>query len=471
MTPVDCRPSCPAVGLSVGATTLTAVIADRVVSGRPVVIRAGLPIDDFVDRVGDPIGIVAADGSVHSGAALLAEALHELARTTAAGRPVPAAVAVAYPGHWGQQAVNALRRALGRVQPWSGPSAQLTLMPDYAAALAALRSDPELPNRGVVAVCDFGATATTITLVDLATATEPVGAPLRYPDFCGDGVDRALLTHVLATAGVTPGSTGTSAIGPLIRLREECRAAKERLSAHTVTAVPGRPAGLRGDIRLTRPELDDIIRTPLAGVPAAVQDMLHRNGIGPTALAAVVSVGGGAAIPAVTTTLSAHLRVPVITRRKPALAAAVGAARMAHDAGQHPEETGIAPADPAPAPVAWSEASDIPDLVPLPWPKPPKSAAVWPRPRFAAAPARAPSPATPWHHRPIVVAAAALMVIAGAGGATALALRGDRGVTPAAPASSVPAEVPAAAAPRAVVAVPAESAIPGLPQLFPPPAG
>jgi hypothetical protein len=96
---------------------------------------------------------------------------------------------------------------------------------------------------------------------------------------------------------------------------------------------------------------------------------------------------------------------------------------------------------------------------------------VWPRPRFAAAPARAPSPATPWHHRPIVVAAAALMVIAGAGGATALALRGDRGVTPAAPASSVPAEVPAAAAPRAVVAVPAESAIPGLPQLFPPPAG
>ncbi|WP_313673616.1 Hsp70 family protein [Mycolicibacterium sp.] len=488
MTPLDSKPSWPAVGLSVGATTLTAVIADRAVTGRPVVIRAGRPIDDFVDRVGDPIGIVAADGSVHSGAALLAEALHELARTAAAGRPVPPAVAVAHPGHWGQQAVNALRRALRRLQPWSDPSAQLTLVPDYAAALAALRSDPDLPNRGVVAVCDFGATATTITLVDLTTAAVPVGAPLRYPDFCGDGVDRALLAHALATAGVTAGSTGTSAIGPLIRLRRECRVAKERLSGQTVTAVPGRPAGLRGDIRLTRPELDDIIGTPLAGVPAAVREMMHRNGIGPTALAAVVSVGGGAAIPAVTTTLSAQLRVPVITRRDPALAAAVGAARMAADtgthagkhagthAGTHAEEPVLAPADPTPAPVAWSEASDIPELVPLPRdlpPMPPKHAAVRQRPRlhFAAEPARAPSPATPWHRRPIVVAAAALMVIAGAGGATALALRSDRAATPAAPASSVPADVPAAAAPRAVVAVPGEPAIPVLPQLFPPPAG
>jgi hypothetical protein len=476
MTPLDSKPSWPAVGLSVGATTLTAVIADRAVTGRPVVIRAGRPIDDFVDRVGDPIGIVAADGSVHSGAALLAEALHELARTAAAGRPVPTAVAVAHPGHWGQQAVNALRRALRRVQPWSDPSAQLTLVPDYAAALAALRSDPDLPNRGVVAVCDFGATATTITLVDLTTAAVPVGAPLRYPDFCGDGVDRALLAHVLATAGVTPGSTGTSAIGPLIQLRGECRAAKERLSGQTVTAVPGRAAGLRRDIRLTRPELDDIIRTPLAGVPAAVREMMHRNGIGPTALAAVVSVGGGAAIPAVTTTLSAQLRVPVITRREPALAAAVGAARMAADAGTHAGEPVLAPADPAPAPVAWSAASDIPDLVPLPRvmpPMPPKPTAVRQRPRlyFAAEPARAPSPATPWHRRPIVVAAAALMVVAGAGGATALALRSDRAATPAAPASSVPAEVPAAAAPPAVVAVPGEPAIPVLPQLFPPPAG
>lgn len=432
---MDCRRSRPAVGLSVGAATLAAVTVGRTVTGRPVVIRDGGVIDGFMDRVGDPIGIVAADGSVHSGAALLAEALHELARTASAGRPVPTAVAVAHPGHWGQEAVAALRRELRRRQPWSGPMAQVTLVPDYVAALAALRSDPELPASGVVAVCDFGASATTITLVDPASATQPVAGPLRYPFFCGDAVDRALLTHVLAAGGVTPGGTGTSAIGPLIRLRGECRAAKERLSTQTVTVVPGRLAGLRGDIRLTRPELDELICDPLAGVAVAIREMLQRNGIRSSALKAVVSVGGGAAIPAVSTTLAARLRVPVVTRREPALAAATGAALIADGAVNQDHETVITAAAPDPPPVAWSQAPAIPEFVPLPRSTPPKAAAVRHRPRldFGPEPARAPSPATPWRCHPLVVAAAALMVIAGAGAATALALRSDHSATPAAP--------------------------------------
>ena len=92
-------PHSPVVGLSVGASTLAAVTATHAVTGRPVVTRAGRPMDDFVDRVGDPVGIVAADGSLHSGAALLADALRELARTASPGQPLPTAVAVAYPGH------------------------------------------------------------------------------------------------------------------------------------------------------------------------------------------------------------------------------------------------------------------------------------------------------------------------------------------------------------------------------------
>jgi hypothetical protein len=85
-------PISPSVGLSIGTSTLAAVTPDRTVAGSPVVNRAGYPIDDFVTRVGDPVGIVAADGSLHSAAALLADALHEIARTATSGRPVPAAV-------------------------------------------------------------------------------------------------------------------------------------------------------------------------------------------------------------------------------------------------------------------------------------------------------------------------------------------------------------------------------------------
>jgi molecular chaperone DnaK (HSP70) len=57
--------------------------------------------------------------------------------------------------------------------------------------------------------------------------------------------------------------------------------------------------------------------------------MLWGNRIPPADLVAVGSVGGGAHIPAVTTALSEHLRVPVITAARPELTAATGAALTA----------------------------------------------------------------------------------------------------------------------------------------------
>jgi actin-like ATPase involved in cell morphogenesis len=427
-----------AVGLSIGSTMLAAVTATGAVTGPPLLTRAGRPIDDFVERVGDPVGIIAADGSRHSGAALLADALRDLARTATAGRPLPADVAVAYPGHWSPAAVEALRRALRRVPPWSANTAQVTLLPGHAAALTALRAEPGLPARGVVAVCDFGGAATTITLVDVTDGFRTIAGPMRCLDFSGELIDRALLTHVLGAAGVTPGGTGTTAISELTRLRAECREAKERLSAQIVTTVAGRPAGLRGDIRLTRTELDAIVREPLTRVVAALLNILRRNGIALTDLTAVASVGGMAAVPAVTTTLSAQLRVPVITARRPSLAAATGAAlcvaRGAADAGA----TVVSPArsrpQPAQPPLAWAHAPDVPDVVPQLSTRP---ARPQPRPRveFAPEPAGAPE-RMPWHRRPLAVAAATLAVIAGAGGATVLALHAD---TSAAPAPALPA--------------------------------
>src|ERR1700742_1693109 len=85
------------VGLSVGATNLTAVAVGRAAVTRSALVtlfpnrplevglpsenarlnadERGLVISGFVDRVGDPVGIVASDGSVHRGEVLLADAL------------------------------------------------------------------------------------------------------------------------------------------------------------------------------------------------------------------------------------------------------------------------------------------------------------------------------------------------------------------------------------------------------------
>ncbi|MDT5254506.1 MAG: hypothetical protein QOH07_3460, partial [Mycobacterium sp.] len=73
-----------ALGLSVGATNLAAVTANRAVTRKPVLTlyrqrppevgvpsenpklnEPGLVITDFVDRVGDPAGIAAADDTTH----------------------------------------------------------------------------------------------------------------------------------------------------------------------------------------------------------------------------------------------------------------------------------------------------------------------------------------------------------------------------------------------------------------------
>ena len=181
------------------------------------------------------------------------------------------------------------------------------------------------------------------------------------------------------SAGGTLDVTGTSAIGSLTRLRAQCRAAKERLSTVTVTALPAELPNFRGDVRLTRTELDDAMGRALSEFVAVLQDTMERAGVRPADLAAVASIGGGAAIPVITTTLSEHLRVPVITTPRPALTGAIGGALRAARGPADDSATAMAPApvvlaapvapfEQAPATgvaLAWSEAPDVPDLAPL----------------------------------------------------------------------------------------------------------
>lgn len=395
-----------ALGLSAGTANLVAITADRaltrtsvltlyqhrpaevgVPAENPNLDEPGLVITDFVDRVGDAVGIVAADGSTHRGEALLADALRALAYAATAGRPLPEATAVAYPAHWRPAAVDALRTALSRVPEWSGGSESLSLISDAEGALTALQTNPGLPIRGVVAVCDFGAGGTSITLADATNGYQPIGATVRHTDFSGELIDQALLAHIVADLS-SAGSidvSATSAIGSLTRLRAECRAAKQRLSASTATTLPAELPGFRGDIRLTRTELNEAINQPLDQFVHVLQDTLACNGIRATDLVAIASVGGGAAIPEITTRLSEHFRAPVITSPRPQLAAATGAAlraargpaddsatKMAVAASvaappplAEPTLADVAPGSTAMPALAWSEAGDESGVMPL----------------------------------------------------------------------------------------------------------
>ena len=399
------------------------------------------------------------DGSAHSGERLVVDALEALIRSAGLGRP-PERTVVAVPAHWRDSVVDALRARL--------PGTPVVL--DAVAALTALRAEPGLPARGIVALCDFGATGTSITLADAAAGFRRVGQTVRYDEFSGDQIDQAIVKYVLADLDVDPSST--SAVVALTRFREQCRLAKERLSAQTATGLAGPMPGPQSTVRLTRAELEALVRDPLDGLIGALQDVLRRNNIHPADLAAVATVGGGARIPLVTQRLSEAMRIPVTTSPQAQVVGAVGAELIA---GRDPEAEAatllaatplaaapIAAAPAVPAPLAWSADDGTDDL---------ESAIEEARPeihfddcdfgdvdRF---------PPLPWYRRPGVLfgAAAGLAVVAIVG--FILTVRNDdMGAVPAGstgtsasmapPVASRPLEAPAPAAPVAQIPAPVQ---------------
>ncbi len=421
-----------------------------------------------MDRAADPVGIMATDGSFHRGETLIADALRAMTYTATAGRSPASPPGVAFPAHWRAAAVEALRRELVRLPEWSARPERLTLIPDAAAALSALQADPGLPTRGVVALCDFGGTGTSITLADAANGYRPIGATVRHHDLSGELIDRALLTHVISDLSITGTAdvAGTAAIGSLQQLRTQCRAAKERLSRGAVTTLFADVPGYRGEVRLTRAELDDEIRAPLSIFIEVLREHLARNRIHPADLAAVASIGGGARIPAVTTALSDQLRVPVISTRHPELTAANGAALHAVRGPEDDSLTAVASPVPSTAfrALAWSEVDDVPEIASVATESEAPAGLSAARPPVDFVPEDASvlrAPKTEAWYRPILVTVGvfAAMVLVGTG--AVMAIRNDASaMTGAATTTTTVAPGPAApaAAPPAELAVTPEAA-------------
>jgi actin-like ATPase involved in cell morphogenesis len=380
------------LGLSIGTTNLVAarvgnqpVIRRSVLTlfghaapevGVPSAHTDGIVLSGFVERVGDPVPLVAADGSSHHADQLLVDALQAMVYASG-GQPSPD-TAIAVPAHWGTSTLWALRNAM-RANPTLAPNGTpVRLISDAVASLTALNVNPGLSPHGVVALLDFGGGGTSITLADAASRFEPIEDTTRYAEFSGDQIDQALLNHVLegitTAGGIDPAAT--AAVGSLTRLREECRDAKERLSAETVTELIAELPGYRSGIRVTRAELENLIAQPLSGVLTALENALERNGISWSNVSAVVTIGGGASIPLITQQLSEHSQAPVVTTPQPALDAGVGAALFAAFGADADAKTGVAPVVPvdvrdaghAPGSetfraLAWSQDDDTADDV------------------------------------------------------------------------------------------------------------
>jgi hypothetical protein len=353
----------------------------------PDLTEPGLVIRGFVERVGDRAPLVAADGTKYLGEALAVEALEAMARTVGYGTPITIAV----PAYWSEGQFTALREEFF-AQPGLAPGGMPpALISDATAALTALRIRPGFPTDGVVALCDFGAGGTSVTLTNARSNFQQIGPSVRYTEFSGDAIDQLILNHLRAAApnaDATGGLAGTTRMGSLTRLLGESQRAKEQLSTATVTTVAADSPGTGEDVRLSRTEFEQLISGSLDRFVSTVEEIVQRNGIARSNLAAVAIVGGGANIPLITTRLSARLQVPILTTPQPTYSAAVGAAILGQQqasAGvattaspiiENPTEmVGTAGADMTQAawsaqagdelrPVAWSQDADEDELVP-----------------------------------------------------------------------------------------------------------
>lgn len=377
-----------ALGLSIGVANLVAArVGSAAVSRKSVLTifdnragEVGLPEENpnlnepglvmrgFVERVGDGSPLVAADGTKYLGAALTVEALEAMARTVGYGTPI----AIAIPAYWSERQSAALRDEFF-AQPALAPNGVPPLLiSDATAALTALRTRPGFPTNGVVALCDFGAGGTSITLSNAASNFQQVGSSVRYGDFSGDEIDQLIANHLRASG--SGADTDTVRMASQARLLGECRRAKEELSGASEATIA---TGAGADIRLSRTEFEQLISGPLDRFVSTVEEILQRNGIRAN-LAAVATVGGGASMPVLATRLSERLQVPIFTSPQPVVSAAVGAAVLGQQQSAAGAPTAAAPvietptqmasaAPPtqavptesaAPVPLAWSEDAD-----------------------------------------------------------------------------------------------------------------
>ena len=477
------------LGLSIGTTNLVAArVGNQPVTRRSVLTlfghaapEVGVPsahtdgivLSGFVERVGDPVPLVGPDGSSHLADQLLVDALQAMVYST--GRPSPQ-TAIAVPAHWGTSTLWALRTAM-RANPSLAPDGMpARLVSDAVASLTALHANSGLSPHGVVALLDFGGGGTSITLADAASSFEPIEDTTRYSEFSGDLIDQALLNHALYglanAGGVDP--AGTAAVGSLTRLGEECRNAKERLSTETVTELIAELPGYHSGIRVTRTELESLIAPTLDGVFTALENALERNRISWTNVAAVVTIGGGASIPLISSRLSDHSQAPVMTAPQPALEAAVGAALFAAYGAEADAKTGVAPVlsvdvpDPLDAPgsatfraLAWSQDDDTADDV-VPYTGDVyNTGATDARPQVQYVPPTEPieEPRTTWQRLPQLVfgIAAVVAVVAVGGVAVALTSASDSTKATEPPQTATSAPGPGSAAPPPSTPPPVET--------------
>lgn len=262
--------------------------------------------------------------TVDLAATLLKHIGEEAARTAA--QPLTG-LTLTVPVEWGPRRRSLLRQAAARA---GLPEPDLIAEPVAVAEHLAAVTGGRPPPGACVLVCDAGATAVRLSLLQI----EPVGAlilaTLALPGGGGDAIDAALIAQVRAGPGGAKGSGHEGGRPPTVddprpppAVIDAARQAKEALlhSERTLLALP--PPQLPAVVE--HAHLDAIVDPVRKRLSAAVGEVLEAADATREHLAAVILTGGGARLPGLAATLNTATGMPPLIPARTDLACADGA--------------------------------------------------------------------------------------------------------------------------------------------------
>ena len=307
---------------------------------------------EFKRRLGDPVPIVLG-GTSHSVESLMAHLLRAIvARATHQEGELPRLVVLTHPANYYGYKIATLREA-ARLAGLD-PERVLLLTEPEAAAIAYSRQQHVEPGE-VVAIYDFGGgTFDAAVLRRTADRFELIGAPEGMERLGGIDIDQAVLAVVDDHLGgriSAADPSDPSVIAAVWQLRNECRRAKEALSTGTDTSIPVVLGEVQTHVRLTRGELENMVRPRLDETVRSLQRAVASTGLTIDQVSRVLLVGGSSRMPLVAERIRDATGRPVVMDAHPKLAIATGAA-LVGAATMTPPPTATAPA-PAVAPTAW----------------------------------------------------------------------------------------------------------------------
>lgn len=281
---------------------------------------------EFKRRIGDSTPIIVG-GTPYGAEALVASLIRAVldAASTVEGSP-PGHVVLTHPASWSEFKIDLLRQA-ARLAGAGNPD---VITEPEAAALHYVSQERIEPGQ-VIGVYDLGGgTFDAALLRRTAGGFDVLGVPEGMERFGGIDIDRALMAHVDdALGGILSTEASAAEVGnaaAIARLRDDVRLAKESLSSDSDATIPVLLPGLTTEVRITRSDLEAMIRPRLHETIDALRRCARSAGLDFADLHAILAVGGSSRIPLVRDMIRELTDRPVVVDAHPKHAIALGAA-------------------------------------------------------------------------------------------------------------------------------------------------